>query len=167
MTQPNEPLVGVGLKHRQKASERSAPDAQPAILDDATRARIRAEELERAKVREELAAEQRIQARPSYWGGLLLNLIVSGAGLMFIGRAGQGLAWLAGTLALAFLVSPWLAWPVGVLGSLYHYDSLYGQLFATAEEKQAEESAGRLTPWLIGFIVLSLGTFFIFFGPPR
>lgn len=167
MTNPDEPLMGVGLKHRQKATEKPAPDAQSAILDDATRARIRAEEMERAKVREELAIEQRIQARPSYWGGLLLNLIVSGAGLMFIGRVGQGLAWLAGTIAVALLVSPWLAWPVGVLGSLYHYDSLYGQLFATTEEKQAEESAGRLTPWLIGFIVLSLVAFFLFFGPPR
>ena len=42
----------------------------PPELDEATRARIRAEEMERMKVREELAVQARQQNKPNYWMGL-------------------------------------------------------------------------------------------------
>lgn len=121
-------------------------------LDADTRARIYAEELERIKVRDELAAEQRVKNRPNYWTGLLLNLLVSGAGLMFLGRIGPGLAWLLGAVAVAAFAHPLIGWVVGVIGSLWHYDTVYGQLYASAADKAREERQGKLTVYLLAFI---------------
>lgn len=136
---------------------------QPPDLDDATRARIRAEEVERLKVREELAAETRVRERPSYWAGVALNLLVVGAGLMYIGRLGLGLMWLIIALVLGFTLHPLLGWLVGVIGGYIHYDMVYGQLYATAEERAADARQGRLTWWLLGGITALL-TLYILIG---
>lgn len=122
-------------------------------LDAATRARIRAEEAERLKVREELTREQRIKARPGYWTGALLNLLVTGAGLMYIGRVGAGLAWLIAAVVLSLVTTPVIGWPVGIIGSFWQYDTVYGQLYATEAEKAHERNAGKTTRVLVGVIL--------------
>lgn len=133
---------------------------QPPELDETTKARIRAEELERAKVREEIATETRIRERPSYWTGAILNVLIVGTGFMYIGRIGLGLAWLLVTLALAFLLSP-LIGIACIVASYFHYDTTYGHLYATAEEKAADHRQGNLTKWLMLIILLLLLGFWI------
>lgn len=134
---------------------------QPQDLDDATRARIRAEELEHAKVREEIAAETRVRNRPGYWTGALLNVLIIGAGFMYLGRVGTGIFWLLVALALAFATTPLLSWPLLVVITYFHYDSIYGRLYASPEERAGDARQGRLTWWLLGGIALLLGLFFL------
>ncbi len=79
---------------------------------------------------------------------------------MYIGRVGAGLAWLIGAIALSFLLTPYIAWPIGIIGSFWQYDTVYGQLFATDEEQARERDAGKFTRILIGVILLLLMTTF-------
>lgn len=126
-------------------------------LDEATKARIRAEELERVRVREELAAEERLRNRPSYAVGAVLNLLLTGAGLMYARQVTAGLLWLVGTLALAFLVSPWVAWPIGLIGSFWHYSTVYDHLYEpepSAEEVAAANRTTRMYLLIIGTVIL-------------
>ncbi|MDL2342558.1 hypothetical protein QOL99_00145 [Deinococcus sp. MIMF12] len=119
-------------------------------LDEATRARIRAEEAERFKVRTELEAERRVRERPNYLAGALLNLLISGGGLMFIRQMGPGIAWLLGAVALAFIASPWIAWLVGLIGSFIHYNAAYDRLYEPqAEVAEEARRQGQLTQRLI------------------
>lgn len=131
-------------------------------LDAEARARIRAEELERAKVREEIAAEQRIKNRPAYWTGIVLNALLTGSGLMYLGRFAAGLGWLVGTVLIAFLVHPLAGWLIGFLGSFWQYDTVYGQLYATAKEKEEDARQGEITKRLLILIGALLFIFFLF-----
>ena len=135
-------------------------------LDEATRARIRAEEAERVRVREELAAQEQQRTRPAYWTGAVLNLLVTGAGLMSIGRVPAGLLWLTGAVGLAFLTSPLIAWPLGVIGSFWHYDAEYGRIYATPEEQAEHARQGRYTgPLLLLVLFLTVAAFMLIVQP--
>ncbi|WP_157448835.1 hypothetical protein [Deinococcus peraridilitoris] len=94
-------------------------------LSDAEKARIREEEHYRAQIRAELQEHPSTpKPRPSYWAGLLLNLVILGVGFMTIGEWGLGLLWLFAGGALS-LMSGGTLWPVVVIVMLVHYNGTY------------------------------------------
>ncbi|UQN06760.1 hypothetical protein [Deinococcus sp. QL22] len=135
-----------------------------AQLDEATRERIRAEEAYRAEVRQDLTTAQRIQNPPSYWGGIVLNLVIPGAGLMWLGSWGVGLAWLAIGLLLAFNFSPYVGWPLAWVASFINYNSVYDRLFEPKgkvdNESREQDKLTRFLLIVIGLVLL-VGGFFL------
>jgi hypothetical protein len=93
-------------------------------LDPETKARIEAEERYRAGVRSGLEQDQLQSARPGYWGGFLLNLLVIGVGLFVISQPLSAVVWLLLALILVPISGFWL-WPVFAVGVLMHYNIAY------------------------------------------
>ncbi len=108
-------------------------------LDPEAKARIEAEEAYRAQVRANLGTQERPEPRPNYWTGILLNFLVSGAGLMYLREWGAGLVWLSVAILLSFAVSPFVGWPVGFFGSLWSYNNTYDEKFEVSGDKASKQ----------------------------
>ncbi|THF71255.1 hypothetical protein E7T06_04110 [Deinococcus sp. Arct2-2] len=129
----------------------------PEQVNDATRALIRAEEVARLQIRDELEDEQRLEQRPNYWVGVVLGVLLPGLNLLWTRSAAWGLLWIVGLFLLAALTSPLIGWGVGIVGSYLHYDAVYGFKYATDAELDANDAQGSLTPkllLLIGVLIL-------------
>ncbi|GEM49734.1 hypothetical protein [Deinococcus cellulosilyticus] len=98
------------------------------MLTDEEKARIRAEEEYRERIRlESQRHAQQINA-PNYWTGFILNLLIVGIGHFVIGEVGWGVVWL---LLAIFLVpaTGFIAWPFIAFGVLIHYRNVYAHKY--------------------------------------
>ena len=106
---------------RQRQEARATADS---ALSPEDKARIRAEELYRAQVRDEVVR----QNAPSYWVGFILNLLVIGVGFFAIAEPLWAVVWLLLAIVLNLSTS-FLVWPVLAIGVLVHYRMLYARKY--------------------------------------
>ena len=100
-------------------------------MDEDKRRQIEAEEVYRARIRQELEAESRRQSRPSYWTGFILNLLIIGIGHFVIGEPGWAVVWLLLAIVLVPLTA-FVAWPFLAIGVLIHYRNVYVSKYVSA-----------------------------------
>ena len=112
--------------YRAQVAAEEAAKAAPDPLSDTDRARIRAEETYRAQVRDDAVAAN----RPGYWGGFIVNFLLTGVGFFLIGEVGYAVMWLLiaiiGNAVTSFIAAPFI-----IIGVLIHYRSVYARKYKT------------------------------------